>query len=210
MTDFFTRCFDWPTLPMTVGVLICCGYWLLVILGLLDLDTFDLDLDIDVEPSFAGTGIGFLSLRFLNLGNVPLMLWLSVFTLSGWLISMWIDQLPRSDVLADLAVAVGRNCGLALVATKLLTNPMRGRFDPQQPNRVEELLGRIGTVASREVTEKHGQVRVDAEAAPLLLNVRSRSETLKKNESAVLVDYLPEQRVYLVERAPDKESSHVL
>ena len=207
MSDFLARAFDWPTIPMTVVLLICCAYWMLVMVGLMDLDTFDFDFSVDAEPVFGGTGVGFLSLRMLNLGNVPVMLWLSFFSLSGWLISMGIDRLPRPESWEARLVAIGRNTALALVATKILTNPLRGRFDPKEPNRVVDLLGRTGVVVSGEVNSESGQLRVETNAAPLLLNVMCRSGVIPKHSQARLIGYETEVRQYIVEIVPEEGSS---
>ncbi len=80
MSEFLQSCFEWPTLPASVLMVICMLYWLSVILGLMDFDLLDFDLDFEIgteSPSILD--FGFIGLRFLNLGEVPVMLWMSIF-----------------------------------------------------------------------------------------------------------------------------------
>lgn len=194
----------WPTLPITVVLAICTLYWLLVIVGLFDLDFLDIDLDVDLDGE-APMSVGVIGLKFLNLGDVPLMLWTSVLSLSAWLISMWFDHSPRPETWPAIAGALARDLGIGVLLTKVLTNPLRGKFDPHEPNRVEDLLGKHCVIVSREVTEAHGQARVQAEAAPLLLNVRSTGGTLHKGDRALLVDHSAEDKVFYVQSVDQNE-----
>ena len=198
MQTFFEHCLEWPTLPFSVVLTIALFYWLLVIFGLFDLDFFDIDLDWDVETS-SPLSVGFVSFRFLNIGSVPVMLWGTCFAFTGWMLSMQLDHTPVPTQFNDIAMALARNAGIALLATKLLTNPLRGRFDPPQPNRVQDLLGQTCTITSKAVSQTFGQAKVDVGAAPLLLNVRCEPNTLKKGDQAILADYSESDRIYYVQ-----------
>ena len=58
----------------TALLFIILVYWLTVLIGLADLDMFDLDLDLDGD----GSGLEWLNnvLRYFNLGRIPLMIFL--------------------------------------------------------------------------------------------------------------------------------------
>ena len=75
--------FAWPTLPFTVLLCLASAYWVLVILGGIGLEVFDLDLDVSPDPGGDGSIFdwGVLGLRWFNLGEVPLMVWLTAFAL---------------------------------------------------------------------------------------------------------------------------------
>jgi len=197
MQEMIDKTISWPTLPMSVLLIVCCFYWLMVILGMFDLDIFDLDLDTEIDAS-SPIGIGFVGLRFLNIGNVPLMLWLSVFGLSGWLISMLLANEVTPVEWREIATAIGRNVGLALVATKIITQPLRGRFDPIEPHRSQDLLGQQCVVTSTTASPEFGQARYVTEAAPLILTIRTASETLPRDTVVEIIDYLPERSTYIV------------
>ena len=100
MGQFIEGCFAWPSLPATILLLLICGYWCLVMLGALDMDVLDFDLDFDLEADVETSilQVGFIPLKWLNLGSVPTMLWLSVFALSGWMASRLINSpLPHPN-----------------------------------------------------------------------------------------------------------------
>ncbi len=63
-------------LPFTVMVVLSCVYWLLALLGTIDMDAFDIDLDIDSDADGAmgePSGIFASLLQFINATEVPLM-----------------------------------------------------------------------------------------------------------------------------------------
>ncbi|MEO2035117.1 MAG: hypothetical protein ABGZ35_23810, partial [Planctomycetaceae bacterium] len=166
MQIFYEHCLEWPTLPFSVVLSVGLFYWCLVIFGLFDIDFFDIDLDWDVETS-SPLSVGFVGLKFLNIGNVPVMLWATCFAFTGWMLSMQFDHEPPPITFPEITAALARNTGLAILATKILTNPLRGKFDPPQPNRVQDLLGQTCTITSKHVSQRFGQAKLDVGAAPL-------------------------------------------
>jgi hypothetical protein len=198
MQIFFKHCLEWPTLPFSVVLTIALFYWSLVIFGFFDIDFFDIDLDWDVDAS-SPLSVGFIGLKFLNIGSVPVMLWATCFAFTGWVLSMQLDHDPTPIALPQITAALARNAGLAILTTKILTNPLRGKFDPPQPNRVQDLLGQTCTITSKQVSQRFGQAKVNVDAAPLLLNVRCDVDTLKRGDSAILADYSETEHVYYVQ-----------
>lgn len=199
MQEFIDACLSGPTLPATILLIVACVYWVFALAGALDLDLFDFDLDVDADPhGHSLSDIGFISLRFLNLGRVPLMIWMSVFALTFWTASMVIDPTRTYSTGGETALAILRNAGLALVATKLLTQPLRGKFDVHEPNPAEELIGRTCVITTSEVTERFGWAQLQTEASPLALSVRSVEGTLSRGDVAEICGYDPENRAYLV------------
>ena len=205
MEQFIENCFAWPTWPATVLLLCVCGYWLLMMLGAVDLDFLDVDLDMDVEvdadPSILQ--FGFLPLKFLNIGSVPTMLWVSVFALTGWMVSrLWNSPLPHDAFLwkAD-TIAIVRDFGIGALLTKVITQPMKGRFDPVQPNMPATLVGRICVVTTTEVSDTFGEADLPTDAAPLKLKIRNSEGNISKGDNVVIVDFRSEDNIYFVRRA---------
>ncbi|MFK7777886.1 MAG: hypothetical protein QM501_07145 [Gimesia sp.] len=199
MTEFLQSCFEWPTLPASVLMVICMLYWLTVILGLMDFDLLDFDLDFDLSaesPSFLD--FGFLGLKFLNLGEVPVMLWMSAFSLSMWLLSVNFDIKIEIHSMMDYLPIAARNIGISLVITKLLTQPLKGMFKYRPPNEVETLLGKTCQVTSSSVTDRFGQAEMDTEGAPLKLHIRSEDKTIQKGDLVQLTDFNTKQQVFYV------------
>ncbi len=54
MGEFLNIAFSLPTVVFTVGVGVSLVYWLFVILGMLDVDLFDVDIDLDMDIDLDG------------------------------------------------------------------------------------------------------------------------------------------------------------
>ena len=205
MEQLIENCFSWPSWPATVMVLTVSAYWLFAMLGAVDLDTVDLDLDIDIDvdadPSVLD--LGFVPLRFLNLGHVPLMLWVSIFSLSAWIMSRAINSPLPHDTFNWMSdgQALLRDFGLAAIITKFVTQPLRGRFKVVEPNLAKDLIGNTCVVTTSEVTDSFGEAEYVTDGAPLKLSVRTADESLTKGDTAVIVDFTPEKNLYFVKRA---------
>ena len=203
MQEFFTLCFSWPALPATALLLLVCAYWLFVTLGALDIEGMSVDLDVDGDPDSL-LSIGMSPLRFLNIGEVPLMIWMSVFALSWWITSMVVYDEPTGGDWGRTAQAVFITGGIAVLATKVLTQPLRGRFRHVEPNTAESLVGQVCVITTSEASPQFGQARYETGAAPLLLQVRTHEGSLAKDDLAEIVDFDPARRVYIVKQ-PERE-----
>ncbi|MFY9253718.1 MAG: hypothetical protein WAO83_09700 [Fuerstiella sp.] len=207
MEQFIENCFAWPTWPATMLLLCVCGYWLMMMLGAVDLDFLDIDLDLDMDMELdADPSIlqfGFIPLKFLNIGSVPTMLWVSVFSLTGWMVSrLWNSPLPHESFLwkAD-TIAIIRDFGIAALMTKAITQPLRGRFDPVQPNMPAQLVGRVCVVTTTEVSDTFGEADLQTDAAPLKLKIRNNEGNITKGDHVVIVDFRSEDNIYFVRRS---------
>lgn len=207
MENFIEGCFSWPSWPATLLLMIVCSYWLLVMFGALDLDflnldlDFDMDVDVDVDASVLQ--FGFVPLKWLNLGSVPTMLWGSVFALTGWMASRLINSPEPHATFSWMSdgQAILRDTGIALLMTKVITQPLRGKFDPVEPNKAADLVGQNCVVTTSEVTETFGEAEFTTDGAPLRLTVRSADTSLTKGDTAVITDFDPNQKIYQIQRA---------
>lgn len=205
MAQFLESCFSWPTWPSTILVLLVCGYWLLVIVGVATVDALDFDFDLDFDTDLQGSllDVGFIPMRFLNLGSVPIMLWVSIFSLASWLVARWMnsDQLHANFEAATDVPAIAAYFAIGALLTKAITQPIRGKFDPVEPNLAKDLIGKTCIITTSEATETFGEAEFKTDAAPLKLTVRAVSEPLHKGDVAVIVEFTTETNTYLVERA---------
>lgn len=203
MTDYLIHCITGPNLPASVLLLVIVIYWLSVIFGALDLDLFDFDLDMDGEPdSFLSAG--FVGLRFMNVGNVPIMVWASLFGISLWAVSMllWFYRDLRvyePGTWNDLLYLV-RNTAIAAVLTKLATQPMIPWFEHREAFTIDDLIGNQVVISSGEATPDFGQARFETGGAPMLLDVRTVDGHFAKGDRAEIVDYDPDTRTYLISK----------
>lgn len=193
--------FQWPVGPFSIMLCLVSAYWLLVILGGMDLDTFDFDLDIDLDADVdtSVTDLGMLGLKWLNLGEVPFMLWTSAVVLFSWIVAMVFDRNLGNLTTQESIALILRNLGIGIVATKIVTNPLRGKFKMKEPNTVAEMIGRQVSVVTSEVNTEFGNAICHVEdGAPLRLNVRTLEGSIPKESLAQIIDYSSETGIYYV------------
>lgn len=203
MQQFIESCFSWPSWPASMMLLSVCVYWMLTIFGFMATDVldFDLDFDVDIDADPSVLQFGFIPLKFLNLGSVPTMLWLSVFALVSWMASrLWNSPVPHPvwNWSTD-PQAILRDFGIAAILTKVITQPLRGRFDPVEPNKAVDLVGRKCVVLTSEVTLTFGEAELATDAAPLRLKIRNGDGSLSKGDVVEIVDVREDDNVYFVE-----------
>ncbi len=231
MTEFLEMCVAGTNIAPSALLGIVLMYWLFVLTGVLGLDLFDFDLDMDADvggdvggdidvdgdvdidmgsgpgPLASFLSVGVVVLRFLNIGRVPLMVWISVFTISLWSLMMFLDKSANHETLGRDLLILLRNAAIAVACAKVLTQPLRGKLDPVEASRARDLVGRVCAVVTPRVTEDSGQVRCATEAAPLLLNARTKGEPLAKGDQAVIVEIDLSQGIYFVEKAQQEDQS---
>ena len=102
MQELYQHAFSPVNLPFTVPLLVCLIYWLLMILGLFDLDSFNPNFDVSHDAHIDGHvdahadghidanhhsgahaqgGMFHAIFDFLNVLDVPLMIVMSILTL---------------------------------------------------------------------------------------------------------------------------------
>lgn len=185
--------------PTSIVVAVLLVYWALVALGTVDIEFLDWNFELSVEADGGILDIGLVPLRFLNLGTIPIMIWATIFSLAAWIFSLLI-HLSWAPGEQTTGVVLAEASGLAALATKLITNPMRPIFDTAPPNLPETLIGQSCVVTSGSVTSTGGEAHYATGQAPLILTVKSNSEEqLDRGQTAVITDYQAETNTYLVE-----------
>ncbi|MEZ6148453.1 MAG: hypothetical protein R3B91_24090 [Planctomycetaceae bacterium] len=210
------------------STLVCCvmAYWAMVILGAVDLDTFDFHFDLhsDVHlPDVHGPdvhspdvhldggqhsplSVGMMGLKFFNLGEVPLMVWLTFFAICTWALTMLFDRGLSNVETVEGVTALARNGGISLFLAKFMTQPLKGFFVTPEINKSEDLLGQTCIVTTSEVTTRHGQASYATDASPLVINVRTEDEQYipHKGETVRIVDFEPERNTFIIQRVPQE------
>lgn len=219
LANLLETSFTGPVWPASVVLSVLVVYAVLSLIGL---------VDVDLEaPEFGGDGaeiggseasgdaehlsgslgslgsIGAATVDWLNLSRVPLFIWVAVFGVVWWVISlaMWdgFDQNRyRPTFITSLLLAV-RNGVVAVGFTKLATGPMAKWFERNHFYRLDNLIGGQCEISTSEVTPEFGRAKYKTDAAPLLLNVRTRGETLVKGQRATIIDFDPQKRIYTVQ-----------
>ncbi|KAA5540261.1 DUF1449 domain-containing protein [Roseiconus nitratireducens] len=196
-------------------------------LGVPDLDAPDLggpDLDGvqletgggDFDVGEAGTldfisGIAATTVRWTNFGRVPLVIWVGAFTVIFWAISygLWhyLDASRYAPTWLVSILLAARNFVLATIVTKFVTQPAVGKFTPPPGYDTERLLGATCEISSIAASPSFGQAKFRTNAAPLLLNVRTKESEIPKGTEVRIIDYDSSKRIYtVIEIQPENKS----
>ncbi|MCD0462900.1 OB-fold-containig protein [Roseiconus lacunae] len=161
------------------------------------------DLDVS-QGGLAGlmTGFGAMTIRLTNFGRVPLIIWFGVFTIVFWAVSygLWhgFDSSHYAATLLPTLLCTIRNGVIAIAATKLVTQPIVGKFDPQPGYDRDRVLGGTCEISSLSASPAFGQAKFRTNAAPLLLNVRTTGAEIPKGTEVRIIDFDPSRRIYTV------------
>ncbi|MEE3369255.1 MAG: hypothetical protein VX346_07920 [Planctomycetota bacterium] len=219
MAEAVELLFVGPNAVASVCLLIIFGLVSISALGALDLGSLDvLDVGVGVEGTGDALMLGLLAvpLRFLNLGKIPAIIWMSIFawifwaaSLAAWLLLDQSDYAGEENLIstADTVKLALRNLVGSLFLTKLASEPLKGLFESKQRKGGNELVGEGCEIWSHHADEQFGQARFHTEGAPLLLNVRTTGKNMKKGDTGNIVSYDELTNVYVIDSAVDTPSS---
>jgi hypothetical protein len=142
-------------------------------------------------------------LKWLNLRSVPLFLWLGIFSICWWSVSiawwMFLDEWMVPNLgLFTVPPLIVRNFTIGLAATKLITQPMRNWFVVTPGLSSKSLIGAEAEICSYDATPENGQAKYKTGASPLLLNVRTDGPHLAKGTKVWITHFDSRRRIYIV------------
>ncbi len=198
---------QFPTVIYSVLLGIIVVYWIIGMLGIIDLDfSGDVDVDTDIDASVGG--LAGLLLTF-GLTGVPFTLVISIVILVCWLISFYLQfyiltWLPDGwlyyfmGAVSDVFVFI-----ISLPIVAILIRPLKGLFKSVETTTSQGLVGLEGIIATGSVTETFGQARVFNEGAEVLLDVRCSPEhILQKGDKILVIEYEQGNHAYIVAPYP--------
>lgn len=228
MVEFVQLCFAPVNLLFTLLLICVMGYWAMFFIGAVGLDTLDdldwdfdsdVDLDLDVDAdvdvdvdadvdaeAHEGDRAGwFISLlKFMDIGDVPLMILITALVASMWaasIVSTFYFNPSQTWVRALMWFVP--DLFISLVLTKLITFPA-GLVFKKASSGIEKrtkIIGRTCYVTTSSVTDRSGQAEIHVDdAAPITLNVRCRSgkKPLHKGDEALILEQVEDKGTYIV------------
>ncbi len=209
MIDFLNECILPVNLPVTILLGLVLTYWLMVIVGVLGMDTIDLQLDGDFDiDGGIDTNIDSSSMvgdffRFMHMGDVPVMIVVSFFVVSMWMVTIVGNHYFNPNftwLITGLLIPL--NLIVSLAATKIVVMPFATMF--KHENEIEldrmEMIGQIGLVKTSEITNKFGQIEVKHDGPPVVVNARTIPEDrLVQGDAAKIISYDATNDTYLVQ-----------
>lgn len=207
MNPFHQTVTSFPTVIFTVLLIICMLYWLIAVLGLVDLDVLDLDYDGDIDSTDsleAQNGIAGLLLKF-GLGGVPLTISISIISIFGWLTCYYATYFLRPLIPGTLLKAVV-GLGIFITATYIavmltaqVIKPIRSLFNKLNVDETKHILGQTVVVRSAIVNNERGEAFMNDGGAGILLNVRaSGTQEFKKGDEVAIIEKLSDNNLYRV------------
>ncbi|WP_430885589.1 hypothetical protein [Fusibacter sp. JL216-2] len=174
-------------IPTLLLLLIQC-YWIVVTLGFFDLEFMDIDVDLE-----SAEGIGFLNslALFVNYGNVPFGLVLSLIILNFWILMMLTYYLPIQAGGIISFILLFPAFLASLYITKFEVQPLKARyFEQKENNDIEHrvLNKRCQLLCSLEYG-RLGQAEINQDGVSIVINVKSHFEgiSFEKGEYALVL-----------------------
>jgi len=209
----------------TVFLGLALAYWVLVMIGALDLDFLnidldpdadldvnvdvDLDLDVDVDPDLdvssgsASGSAGILNslLVYFNLGQIPVTILGSIFVLFLWVISLtmfFVLKRPADGMQLMLLIPYAL---WALFVTKFVTNPLKGFLNVKSGISKRKTIGQVCTVLSDIEDGRIGQGSVETGGAPLLVTISVKgTRKFKKGDKVLIAQKDAHKNLYYVKQ----------
>ncbi len=203
-SEFFASILSFPTAIFTFLLCFCIVFWLISLLGVVDIDIFDLDLP-DPDGDIGATGVVAGLLMRLGLYGVPVTVIFTLVSFFGWIICFLlvylVDHLFPFDWIRY--VAGGPIIFAALYSGCWITGKINVRirkfFPTAEQETVKTVLGQIATVRSSRVDANFGEAYLDDGGAGLIVKVRAAgTDTYKKGDRVILLEYLENTHTYRV------------
>lgn len=191
-------------LVLTVLAVFILVYWITVIIGVVDIDVFDIELDFDADAEVDGVAVTWLNsaLAFFNLGQVPIMVFLTFLIIPAWALSLIVNDFFGNSSFLFGTITLAGVLFISLFIAKILTMPFVKVFGKlgKEGQEDEVLIGKICTVTISARFDKTGQALVETNGAPHILNIRTpKGVEMQKKDQGLVLEYLKDKNVYLIE-----------
>lgn len=188
-------------------------YWLSVIIGAMDINSFDLDMDVDIDidtdidtdvDANGGATVGWFTgmLQFFHIGRIPLIIVMSFSALTMWVVSIYVQQALGPSWGLALALFIP-NVFAGLFVTKLITLPLLPVLENLDKGAAKvDYIGRECTLLLNLEHNEIGQAEVVLEDhTPLLVRVKLEEDsqgTLSKGAKALILRQETDRNCYWI------------
>ncbi len=198
VTELIRFAFAGVNIIPTLLLILIQLYWIIVSLGFFDLDF--LDIEVDLEGAEGISGLNALAL-FINYGNVPFGLVLSLVGLNFWIIMMLTYYLPIQAGGVISAVLLIPAFFASMYITRVEVQPLKVRFfEQRQFNDIEhKVMNKRCKLLCNVEHGRLGQAEIEQSGASIVINVKPEfeNESFSKDEYA-LVFRKDDQDVYYI------------
>lgn len=203
-------------LPFTLLLGVIGAYWIIGLLGLVDMEALDGAVEsdgIDLEGGDGGdggedagdsSGGGFMNalLTIVGASDAPLIFVISLFSVFLWALNVGGNHYFNPDfdggraTLLLIPVVIG-----AFVITRLLIVPLRPVMKLiRTPEVPVQIIGSSGVVRSSTLDSEFGEVEIESSERSLILRARISNDAtaLKKGDSILVVSKEEDSDTYIV------------
>ncbi|MGB3466044.1 MAG: hypothetical protein WBA74_12270 [Cyclobacteriaceae bacterium] len=209
MQELFDHSFSMINIVPTFLLFFSLLYWVIVMLGAIDLDFFDVDIDLDVDTDVDldtpdDISIGWFNsvLVFFNLDQIPLMIFITFLALPMWFISVVGNYYLAVDNVGMSLLLLIPNFIVSLFIAKFTTMPfvkLFSRLNKEETTRIS-FIGKICRVILVATDQHVGQAEVKQDGSSFLISTRSvGNRNISKGDTALIIEYNEENKTYLIE-----------
>ena len=204
MEAFFNNIFSFPTIVFTGLLLFMCVYWVLAIIGMIDIDILDARIDLDMDGDLEGVAGLMVTLGFTG---VPVTVVLTLLFLGGWAITflivhfffLWGDSTLLNILVGSVVMIIAQ--ALSIPITAFLIKPMRPIFRALNGPEVKKtFVGKSCVIKSTRVDEGFGEANIVIDGADIIIKVRANADhNLHRGDAVLIGEKIDEQSIYWVE-----------
>jgi hypothetical protein len=219
MELFLNNLTSFPVVIFTFLLAIIICYWLLALLGAVDIEMFDLSFEVDLDLELDGdigtdidsnaTGLKGVTGFMLKWGltGVPVTVVVSILVAFSWLIcyvivSIFYPLIPITlikTILGCFLLLI--SFALAIPMTSWIIKPLKKVFITHDAVKKSSLIGSECVIKTGVVTPDFGQATYDDGEAGMIFDVRAEvADGIKKGDLVVLFEYNEEEGSYLVKK----------
>lgn len=207
MKELIDAAFAVVNLPFTILLGLVMVYWIIVIIGVLDLDFFNIDVEADADVPVSGDAL-ITALSFLNVGHVPFMIVFSILAFCLWVGSVLANYYlnPSYSIITALVIFMFNMIG-AVFITKLITTPLKKFFQGlNQEAKAISLIGKLCTITIEADFQRMGQAEIVFQDSHILVNIKTMGDKIvKKGQRALIFDKSRDRSYYFVEPYDEEE-----
>lgn len=194
MDQFLLEIFSFPTIIFTLPLIFFAMFWLIAIIGLIDIDIFDVGLDAGEPDSDTSEGTNASWLEHIGLGGVPLTISLALLDFYSWIFSL-LGKKYLTFLFDDVITGAASGSIVALVSvllaipiSALCIKPLRTMFTTHETSRKSDLTGLVCVLTTSKVTGSFGQAT--SEDGSMIINVRAKEPNeMNKGDKLILLGY---------------------
>lgn len=202
---YITQISSYPTVVFTALVMFVTLYWIISLLGMVDMDSVDMGDGADLTSTGVFTG---LMLKF-GLYGVPLIIILTLISFIGWTLSYFYTSFLYDWLDTGFLYYLFGTGALILVLvvsmwlTGLIISPIRKNIANIPKRNAASNIGKTAIVRTLSVTDMHGEAELNDGGAGLILKVRIDDEwqnaPLQYGDKVVLTEYMSEINAYRIQ-----------